>query len=1150
MIRQRRLLLLFLLPLGAPLAALHARTSSMSDPIASRIAANFVHTCALTVTGAVKCWGGNFSGQLGDGTTETRPAPVEVGLNAPAAAIATGMTHSCALSMTGAVQCWGDNSNGQLGDGTTTNRLAPVDVANLGSGVAAISVGAGHTCALTDRGGVKCWGANASGQLGDGSVAPRPVPADVVGLSANVVAVAGNGDHACALTFAGDVKCWGNNGAGQLGDGTIVNRSAPVDVAGLGTPVAAVVMGLVHTCALTVAGGVKCWGENGDGQLGDGSTVARPVPTDVVGLASGVAAIAAGVNHTCAVMASGDVKCWGYNYSGQLGDGTTVSSPIPLQVPRLEPGTAAIATGFMHTCALSVHGDIQCWGDNSLGQLGSGTPSDPTSAPSEVHGFATGFASFDAGFDHTCALSRSGTTQCWGDNQLGQLGVGAVSAEANPTPREVLGLADTAIALAVGGYHTCATFASGAAQCWGYNGDGELGDGSTASRTLPVDVSALDEGAALLSAGGQHTCAITPSGAAKCWGWNAYGQVGDDSLVNRPEPVAVAGLDGDVASIAAFDSHTCALIAEGGVKCWGYNYSGQLGDGSYADRRVPVDVDGLPAGATSVVTGVEHSCALMLDATVKCWGLNDHGELGNGAIVHSSAVPVAVDGLLGVQALTSGAHHACVLTAPGRVKCWGLNNHGQLGDGSTVDSAAAVDVAGLDDVVAIGAGYFHTCALTATGDLKCWGANERGALGNGATADRHVPASLLLGQSLAFQVAATMEAGESLPLTATATGGGSASFDVWTPATCTIEGTTLRAIRSGLCGVRASQTGSADAQGNGHAPAPQQLRLVRIARGTQTIRDFLATPAHPTYAPNATFQVSAQAGASGSPVVFSIAPTSAAICAIAGRSVTILAAGTCTVLADQAGGGEYEPAPQVRLDVVIAKAEQRIAFAPAPTVLVGGSGAVSARSGVPNSGNPIVFSATPATVCMIDGATVSGVGAGVCTVTASQAGDGNYLDGEATLALRVIRPGQALLDVGISDDRDYARYGMELTYVVTVSNGGQGDAIDLRVAAALPPQLDPARTQWTCLDGGDGASCTASGSGALEDTGVVVPAGRSLRWRITTAVRADAGGEAIEHTVAVVQDGVSLEATDRDVLVLFRSGFDAAPTDGAERGQP
>ncbi|MBO9662541.1 hypothetical protein [Dokdonella sp.] len=1150
MIDKYRLLLLVLL--GAPLAASHAQTPSMPDPIAIQIATGALHTCVVTTIGTVECWGANMMGQLGDGTLTDRDVAIPaVGLNARAAAVGAGFVHSCALTTVGGVKCWGNNDQGQLGDGTTTNRATPTDVLTLESGIAAIATSASYSCALTDRGGAKCWGDNSDGQLGDGSTVSHTVARDVSGLTTGIVALAAGASHSCALTTSGGVKCWGNNGSGQLGNGGTTDSPVPVDVGGLGTTAIAIAAGLAHTCVLTTAGGVKCWGANDNGQLGDGSTTQPSAPVDVVGLSSGVAAIAAGFSSSCAVTTTGDVKCWGDNLYSQLGDGSTVSSSVPVDVLHLPSRTRAATISFTHACALGTQGDVACWGDNGLGQLGRGdSSSTPGLVPMDVHGLGKGFASFDAGFDHTCALSRGGAPLCWGDNQLGQLGVGVTASAPNPTPLAVVGLAGEASTFSAGGYHTCAKLASGGVQCWGYNGDGELGDGSTTSSTLPVDVPALDEDDARLSAGGQHGCAITDAGAAKCWGWNAHGQLGDDSFVDRLAPVAVAGLDGDVASIAAFDSHTCALTADGGVKCWGYNYFGQLGDGTYADRRVPVDVADLPLGAMAVATGAEHSCALLPDGTATCWGRNDHGELGNGAVVHSTAIPVSVDGLLGAQALAAGAHHTCALAAAGTVKCWGLNNHGQLGDGSTEDSTSAVDVAGLGEVVAIGAGYFHTCALTVAGELKCWGANDRGALGNGATADRHVPTSVLLGQSLAFDAAATMAVGQSLPLTATASSSGAAAFDVWTPATCAVEGATLRAIRSGLCGVRATQDGATDAQGNGYASAPQQSRLVQIARNTQSIRDFLSDPAHPVYSPNATFQVSAHAGGSGNPVAFSIDPGSAATCSIAGRAVSILAAGICTVLADQPGGFEYEPAPQARLDVAIGKAVQSIVFAPAPTIVVGGTGTVSARSGVPNSGNPLVLSAAPATVCTIDGATVSGIAAGLCTVTAHQAGNGNYLDGEASLTIRVLRPGQAALSVGISDDRDYARYGMELNYLVTVSNSGKGDAVDLHVAAALPAQLDPARTHWTCLDGGDGASCTASGSGALDDAGVVIPAGRSVSWRIATAVRADAAGEAIEHTVAVVEDGVSTEATDRDVLVLFRSGFDAAPADGAQYVRP
>ncbi|MGA9350442.1 MAG: hypothetical protein WBW48_16795, partial [Anaerolineae bacterium] len=184
----------------------------------------------------------------------------------------------------------------------------------------AIAAGYRHTCALT-AGGVKCWGYNGYGQLGDGTWTWRNTPVDVSGLTSGVTTIAAGSYHTCALTAGGGAKCWGHNNNGQLGDGTTTNRNTPVDVSGLTSGVDAIAAGSYHTCALT-AGGVKCWGLNDYGQLGDGTTTNRNTPVDVSGLTSGVAAIAAGYYHTCALTAGG-VKCWGRNNNGQLGDGTT-----------------------------------------------------------------------------------------------------------------------------------------------------------------------------------------------------------------------------------------------------------------------------------------------------------------------------------------------------------------------------------------------------------------------------------------------------------------------------------------------------------------------------------------------------------------------------------------------------------------------------------------------------------------------------------------------------------------------------------------------------------------------------------------------------------------------------------------------------------
>jgi hypothetical protein len=253
--------------------------------------------------------------------------------------VAAGGYFSCYIFNTGAVKCWGDNQYGQLGDETTFDRSSPVAVSGLSSGVVAITGGGEHTCALLNSGAVKCWGYNSDGQLGDGTTVDRSSPVAVSGLSSGVVAITGGRYFTCALLDSGAVKCWGSNRDGQLGDGTTVNRSSPVTVKNaIGedvTDVLAISAGFQHTCALLNTGAVKCWGHNSDGQLGDGTTFNSSSPVAVSGLASGVLSVTAGRYHNCAVLTSGAVKCWGRNSNGQLGDRTTVNRSSPVAVSGL-----------------------------------------------------------------------------------------------------------------------------------------------------------------------------------------------------------------------------------------------------------------------------------------------------------------------------------------------------------------------------------------------------------------------------------------------------------------------------------------------------------------------------------------------------------------------------------------------------------------------------------------------------------------------------------------------------------------------------------------------------------------------------------------------------------------------------------------------
>jgi alpha-tubulin suppressor-like RCC1 family protein len=349
----------------------------------------------------VRCWGDNSFGQLGDGLVETtRPTAGDVliqggGVLTGATGIAAASRNACALVSGGGIKCWGDNSFGQIGDGTTTSRPLAVDVltsagGNALTGAIAISgaIGSGgHFCATFSGGTVKCWGLNNTGQIGDGTTTNRLSPTDVLtslGGSplSGVTGIVSGKNHNCVL-MAGDLKCWGSNDYGQLGDGTTTPRPFPTEVAfaGSGPPgVTAAAAGAEHTCVVVGGNGLRCWGYNGVGGLGDGTTTDRPAPVDVLasggGILTGATGVGAGRSRTCALVSGGGVKSWG---GSPIGDGDTTFRLCPVDVLKAAstPLTGATALGFgdLHTCAVISGGGLSCWGTNSVGQIGDGTTS-------------------------------------------------------------------------------------------------------------------------------------------------------------------------------------------------------------------------------------------------------------------------------------------------------------------------------------------------------------------------------------------------------------------------------------------------------------------------------------------------------------------------------------------------------------------------------------------------------------------------------------------------------------------------------------------------------------------------------------------------------------------------------------------------------
>jgi alpha-tubulin suppressor-like RCC1 family protein len=670
--------------------------------------------------------------------------------------VSAGRYHTCALQPSGSVRCWGSNRNGELGDGTQGSGTATSVATGLTDAIA-LTAGTFHHCALKAGGNVACWGSNSNGQIGNGgaTTAASLGPTLVSGLT-DAVAISAGSAHSCALKANGNVACWGFNDSGALGNGTTTQSLVPTAVIGL-TDAIAISAGQAHTCALRADRTLVCWGYNNNGQLGIGSSTPgdfRSIPTLVTGLTDAVA-INAGFNHTCALKANGSATCWGSNVSGELGDGTTATRVISTAVIGLTDAVAISAGGnsvegtYARTCALKANGSVACWGDKSYDNTGnSGIQNQLT--PALIAGI-TNTAALSAGGDHICALRNNGSIACWGDGRFGQLGDGSIGG-IQTNLIVVTGLTDAKVVSASRIYHSCAVKTSGAVVCWGINSSGQLGDGTTVSRTITATVTGLTDAVSVVT-GDAHSCAIRASGSVVCWGDSNFAQLGDGNVTSPSQsiPVAVVGIT-DAVELTAGNSHTCARRASGAVLCWGNNSQGQAGVAVGAIQLVPVAVAGL-TDAVDISAGTFHTCARKIDDSVICWGNNASGQLGDGTTA-TRAITAPVAGLTDAVELSAGSAHNCARRTSGAVVCWGNNSNGQLGDGTTLTSTLAAAVAGLPDAIELSAGADHTCARKANGSVVCWGNNSNGQLGDGSTAPNQTFAVAVTGLTDAIQLAA------------------------------------------------------------------------------------------------------------------------------------------------------------------------------------------------------------------------------------------------------------------------------------------------------------------------------------------------------------------------------------------------------------
>ena len=651
----------------------------------TQLAAGQEHTCALMKNGSVRCWGDGGAGKLGYpgmgdiGYDEHPYSAGDVHIGGHVVQIAAGSPHTCAVLKSGDLRCWGYGGDGRLGYGNTNNigdDELPSTAGNVAVGGAVQEVAAGgqHTCALMQDGAVRCWGKGRFGSLGYGNTEnigddEAPSSAGDIDLGGPAVQVVTGDAHTCALMATGAVRCWGYNSSGELGrgmrgsigDDEHPSSSGDIDLGGKAVRLAA---GRDHTCALMDDSAARCWGGGRNYRLGYGNRDdigddEAPSTVGDIDVGGPIKAIAAGVFHTCALLKSGAVRCWGEGEVGRLGHASTRRigdghSPGSWFAIDMGGDIGQVATGRAHTCALRQTGAVHCWGAGGSGQLGVGyqVANEPAGTPGLA--FAAPVAQIAAGQEHSCALLHNGVVQCWGGNEFGQLGHGrgaTIERVVAPGDEATVDLGGLAIAIAAGAQHTCALLESGAVRCWGDNADGQLGLGQpdvtmVGDDEIPAVVSTIAVGGAVqqIATGSFHTCVLLEGGDVRCWGRNQSGQlglanrdtVGDDEAPTQVAAIDVGGESGSrVIQLAAGDAHTCALVSTGSVRCWGEGNDGRLGLGntdSIGDDEHPATVDDVQLGgrAIAIAIGGAHSCAMLEDRSIVCWGSGRDGRLGHG----------------------------------------------------------------------------------------------------------------------------------------------------------------------------------------------------------------------------------------------------------------------------------------------------------------------------------------------------------------------------------------------------------------------------------------------------------------------------------------------------------------------------------------
>lgn len=598
--------------------------------------------------------------------------------------IAVGDGFCVLLAPDGTVWTWGRNDYGQLGQGGATDVNAHPTATRITTLSNVIDVAAGkyHALALTASGLVYSWGRHDQGQMGNNAAIGGTYTSPTSCSYSGFIAIAAGGNHSLALSGNGQVYGWGDNSQGQLGIavGNTTDRSLPnaMNNVGLANKVIGMAGGLEHSAILLADGTVWTTGDDTYGQLGVGGTaVDSQIPVQVTGLAN-VKAVAAGDHHCAVLLADGTLRTWGRNHHGQCGFSSATTAYFTPQAPVYGWKLRSVGAGGDHTVAIEEYGFLVRCGANASGELVTGGTADMTALGYTESG--TRMAA--AGSDSILILKANGQVWACGANASGQLGNGGTS------PSSALALCTAkwpmhqAIAIAAQNYGGLLLKADGTVWSWGYDGYGQLGDDANyANQLVPVQVTGLTDVIAI-AAGDNHGLALLNNGNVWAWGMDSYGQLGNNAeMAHQPTPVQVTGLP-TCTAIAAGRFHSAVVSATGSMYAWGYDYYGQLGnDAANTNQPTPALVSGM-TNAKAVACGGYHTLAVKADGSLWSWGYDGFGQLGDNPGTGTQYTPVPVPAITQVIAIAAGAYHSAAITAPSRtLYTWGRNADGQLGLG-------------------------------------------------------------------------------------------------------------------------------------------------------------------------------------------------------------------------------------------------------------------------------------------------------------------------------------------------------------------------------------------------------------------------------------------------------------------------------------